>query len=35
MEFDVQRHPRDMRLVVIGDGSRRIHRHLIARTMER
>jgi alkylation response protein AidB-like acyl-CoA dehydrogenase len=33
MEFDVQRHLRDARLFVIGDGSSQIQRNLIARAM--
>jgi alkylation response protein AidB-like acyl-CoA dehydrogenase len=33
MEFDIQRHFRDARLFVIGDGSSQIQRNLIARSM--
>ena len=33
MEFDIQRHFRDARLFVIGDGSSQIQRNLIARAM--
>ncbi|MEL0022251.1 MAG: acyl-CoA dehydrogenase family protein, partial [Rickettsiales bacterium] len=33
MEFDIQRHFRDARLFVIGDGSSQIQRNLIARGM--
>ena len=33
MAFDIQRHFRDARLFVIGDGSSQIQRNLIARTM--
>jgi alkylation response protein AidB-like acyl-CoA dehydrogenase len=33
MEFDIQRHFRDARLFVIGDGSSQIQRNLIAREM--
>jgi alkylation response protein AidB-like acyl-CoA dehydrogenase len=33
MEFDIQRHMRDARLFVIGDGSSQIQRNLIARLM--
>ena len=35
MEFDIQRHMRDARLFVIGDGSSQIQRNLIARMMGR
>ena len=33
MEFDIQRHFRDARLFVVGDGSSQIQRNLIARFM--
>jgi len=33
LEFDIQRHFRDARLFVIGDGSSQIQRNLIARMM--
>jgi alkylation response protein AidB-like acyl-CoA dehydrogenase len=33
LEFDIQRHMRDARLFVIGDGSSQIQRNLIARLM--
>ena len=33
VEFDIQRHFRDARLFVIGDGSSQIQRSLIARQM--
>lgn len=33
LEFDIQRHFRDARLFVIGDGSSQIQRNLIARLM--
>ena len=32
-EFDIQRHMRDARLFVIGDGSSQIQRNLISRLM--